>query len=87
MGFAKFTGVLFPWISESHIWFSWHFVKFSTVHLVAIGSIIVLTLINTRGILFGKIIQNIFTSTKVFILLMFIIIGLFIARNTEAVEY
>jgi APA family basic amino acid/polyamine antiporter len=73
MGFAKFTGVL-------------HFLKFSTVHLVAIGSILLLTFINTRGILFGKIIQNIFTSTKVFILLLFIVIGLFIAGNTEALE-
>jgi APA family basic amino acid/polyamine antiporter len=86
MGFAKFTGVLFPWVAESHVWFSWHFLKFSTVHLVAIGSILLLTFINTRGILFGKIIQNIFTSTKVFILLLFIMIGLFIARNTEALE-
>jgi basic amino acid/polyamine antiporter, APA family len=86
MGFAKFTGVLFPWVAESHVWFSWHFLKFSTVHLVAIGSILLLTYINTRGILFGKIIQNIFTSTKVFILLLFIMIGLFIARNTEALE-
>jgi APA family basic amino acid/polyamine antiporter len=86
MGFAKFTGVLFPWVAESHIWFSWHFIKFSTVHLVAIGSILLLTFINTRGILFGKIIQNIFTSTKVFILLLFVLIGLFIARNSEALE-
>jgi APA family basic amino acid/polyamine antiporter len=86
MGFAKFSGVVFPWISESNIWFSWHFLKFSTVHVVAIGSLIILTLINTRGILFGKIIQNMFTSTKVAILLIFIFIGLFIARNIEAVE-
>ncbi len=86
MGFAKFTGVLFPGVAETHILFSWHLFKFSTVHLVAIGSILLLTLINTRGILFGKIIQNLFTSTKVFILLLFIIIGLFIARNTEAFE-
>ncbi len=27
MGFAKFTGVLFPWVAETHIWFSWHFLK------------------------------------------------------------
>ncbi len=87
MGFAKFTGVLFPWVAETHIWFSWHFLKFSTVHLVAIGSILLLTFINTRGILFGKIIQNIFTSTKVFILFLFILIGIFIARNTEALEW
>jgi APA family basic amino acid/polyamine antiporter len=87
MGFAKFTGVIFPWVSQSNIWFSWHFLRFSTVHLVAIASIVFLTYINTRGILFGKIIQNMFTSTKVGILLIFIIIGLFVARNPGALEY
>jgi APA family basic amino acid/polyamine antiporter len=86
MGFAKFTGVVFPWVSQSNVWFSWHFLRFSTVHLIAIGSIVLLTFINTRGILFGKIIQNMFTSTKVGILLIFIIIGLFIARNTGAIH-
>jgi APA family basic amino acid/polyamine antiporter len=86
MGFAKFTGVLFPWVSETHTWFSWHFLKFSTVHLVAIGSILLLTLINTRGILVGKVIQNVFTSTKVISLLLVILIGLFIARNAEAIS-
>ncbi len=86
MAFAKFTGVVFPWVSESHVWFSWYFLEFSTVHLVAIGSILLLTLINSRGILFGKVIQNFFTSTKVLVLLLFIIIGLFVARSPEALE-
>ena len=86
MGFAKFTGVIFPWVSESNLWLSMGFLKFSTVHVVAIGSILILTFLNTRGVLFGKIIQNMFTSTKVIILLAFILIGLFIARNNEAVS-
>jgi basic amino acid/polyamine antiporter, APA family len=83
MGFAKFTGVVIPSISESNLWFHWGFLKFSTVHLVAIGSIAVLTFFNTRGILLGKIIQNLFTSTKVAILLVFIIIGLWVAGNAD----
>jgi basic amino acid/polyamine antiporter, APA family len=86
MGFAKFMGVIFPWVSEKNTWFSWHFLKFTTVHIVAILSIVVLTVINSRGILFGKIIQNFFTSTKVIILLLFIVTGLFLARNTDAVN-
>lgn len=86
MGFAKFTGVVIPWVSESNLWFEWHFLRFSTVHLIAISSIILLTFFNTRGILLGKIIQNLFTSTKVGILLIFIFIGLFIARNSDAIE-
>jgi len=86
MGFAKFTGVLFPQISQSNYWFEWYFLKFSTVHLVAIGSILILTFINTRGIYFGKLIQNFFTSTKVIILLLFIVTGLAIARNADAIS-
>jgi len=43
-------------------------------------------MLNTQGILFGKFIQNLFTSTKVGILLIFIIIGLFLTRNGDAVQ-
>jgi APA family basic amino acid/polyamine antiporter len=85
MGFAKFTGVVFPWVGENHVWFSWHFLTFNTVHLVAIGSILLLTYLNTKGILLGKIVQNIFTTTKVGILLVFIILGIIIARNAGAI--
>jgi len=86
MAFAKFTGVLFPWISEKNIWLEWGFMKFSTVHPVAIASILLLTWVNTRGISTGKTIQNIFTSTKVFVLLAIIIAGVFITSNLEAVK-
>ncbi|MBN1414706.1 MAG: amino acid permease [Bacteroidales bacterium] len=86
MAFAKFTGVLFPWIAEKNIGFEWGFLKISTVHLVAISSILMLTWINTLGISTGKFIQNIFTSTKVFVLLGMIVAGIFITSNLEAVK-
>jgi APA family basic amino acid/polyamine antiporter len=86
MAFAKFTGVLFPWIGEKNILLEWGFLKISTVHLIAIGSILFLTWINTHGISTGKIIQNIFTSTKVFILMGMIVAGIFITSNMEAVQ-
>lgn len=86
MGFAKFTGVVIPWVSENNLWFEWHFLKLSTVHLIAISSIAVLTFLNTRGVLLGKIIQNLFTSTKVGILVLFILIGLLMAGNADSLE-
>lgn len=86
MAFAKFLGVLFPWFSESRVWLDTGFLKLNTVHLAAIGSILLLTWINTRGIREGKTVQNIFTFSKLFILLAFIGVGIFMARNTEAVE-
>jgi APA family basic amino acid/polyamine antiporter len=86
MAFAKFTGVLIPWIGEKNILFARGFMKVSTVHLVAIASILILTLVNTRGISTGKTIQNFFTSTKVLILLSMIVAGIFITSNPEAVK-
>ncbi len=37
MAFGKFFGVIFPWISESNILFRAGPVKFSSVHLIALG--------------------------------------------------
>ena len=86
MGFAKFLGVLFPWISESRFGFRWGMFHFSTVHLVAIASILFLTWFNTRGIVGGKRLQNVFTSSKFVILAGFILVGLLAARNPDAVR-
>ena len=86
MAFAKFLGVLFPWFSESNIWFELGFLKFNTVHFAAIGSILFLTWINTRGIKAGKIVQNTFTFSKVGILIAFLVAGLFFAHNRDAMQ-
>ncbi len=86
MAFGKFLGVIFPWISENHILFQAGFLKFSTVHLTAILSILMLTYINTRGVNLGKWVQNIFTVIKFGILLAFIGLGFLLARNHQAIE-
>ena len=86
MAFGKFLGVMVPWFSEKNIWFELGFLKFNTVHFAAIGSIVILTWINTQGIKAGKIVQNLFTFSKVGILLAFIAAGLFLANNTDAIE-
>jgi APA family basic amino acid/polyamine antiporter len=86
MAFAKFLGVLFPWFSEKNIWFELGFLKFNTVHFAAIGSIILLTWINAQGIKAGKIVQNTFTLSKVGLLVAFVIAGLFLANNKDAIE-
>jgi len=81
MAFSKFSGVLIPWISEENILFHLGPVKVTTVHLVAVLSIVLLTWINTRGIRAGKIVQNTFTFTKVIVLILFLVVGLFIAKS------
>ncbi len=85
VAFAKFTGVLIPWFSETHILFAVFNVKFTAAQLLAIISILILTLINIWGLKEGKIVQNIFTFTKSIALLGLIILGITIGRNTEAI--
>lgn len=86
MAFGKFMGVLFPWFSETHILLDFGFLQISTVHLMAIGSILVLTYNNILGVRNGKWVQNFFTAIKVILLVGFILVGLFLAKNSAAVE-
>ncbi|MCK9399809.1 MAG: amino acid permease [Bacteroidales bacterium] len=83
MAFAKFTGVLLPVISEHNTVLDLGFFKFNSTQLLAIIMILVLTWINTRGIKEGKRVQNIFTYSKVLILLAFIVIGIYVAKATQ----
>jgi basic amino acid/polyamine antiporter, APA family len=86
MAFAKFSGVIFPGISESHTLFEMGFLKISTVHIVAISMIFFLTWSNSRGIRTGKYIQNSFTYLKALILIIFIIGGFWLASNIKAID-
>lgn len=86
MAFAKYTGVLIPWVSEKNIWLDLGFVKFSTVHIVAITSLAALTWLNSKGIKAGKIVQNSFTFAKIALLLAFIIAGLAVLNNVHVIE-
>ena len=89
MAFAKFTGVLFPGVSESVIWFKaelFHYTfKFGPVQIVAILSILILTWINLRGVHEGKRVQNVFTSGKFLLVVGFILIGFLFASNSESI--
>lgn len=86
MAFAKFAGVLIPWISENIVWFQAGVFKFGPVQLVAIGSIAFLTWVNTMGVREGKKVQNAFTSGKFILLILFIVAGLGFAANEKAID-
>src|SRR3954449_9246734 len=69
VGFARYTGVLVPWISESNyliapIRFGSYAFSLSTAQFVGLLLIMLLTFMNTRGLNLGKLIQNIFTTAK-----------------------
>jgi basic amino acid/polyamine antiporter, APA family len=86
VGFAKFSGVLFPWISESNIVLQIGALKVNSTQLVGMILIVFLTWLNTRGIVTGKVVLNIFSSTKIIALLGFIIVGLVVAKGANAFQ-
>ncbi|HEY6491190.1 MAG: amino acid permease [Terracidiphilus sp.] len=92
VAFARFTGVLWPAIAESHylvapFLISSHYaVSLSTAQALAIAVIVVLAYTNSRGLEYGKAIQNIFTVAKMGALLGLIVLGLTFAANATAIH-
>src|SRR5579864_771030 len=71
VAFARFSSVLLPSISETsylispfHISTGYAF-SLSTAQLVGVAVIVLLTWTNSRGLEYGKIVQNVFTTAKV----------------------
>jgi APA family basic amino acid/polyamine antiporter len=83
VAFAKFTGVLIPDLSEKNILLNISGFQISAAQLLAIASIIVLTLINYRGIKNGKIMQFGFTLTKIIAITGLIFLGFISASGTS----
>jgi basic amino acid/polyamine antiporter, APA family len=92
IAFTRFSGVLFPWISEERyllppIHLSTRYaVSLSRAQLLAIGLIVILTWTNSRGLRYGKIVQNVFTVSKTAALVLLIILGLWLGWNAPAVK-
>lgn len=90
VGFARFFGVLWPRISEVNYIIpplhlsSRYAISLSTAQLVGLIIIFLLTWANTRGLEYGKTIQNTFTVSKIFGLFAIIVVGLFfgVSRST-----
>src|SRR4051795_4079065 len=70
VAFARFTGILVPWVAEDNYLIApvhistGYALSLSTAQLVGIILIALLTFTNTRGLRYGKAIQNTFTVTK-----------------------
>jgi APA family basic amino acid/polyamine antiporter len=86
VAFAKFSGVLFPWISEKNILFYLGPLKVNSTMVIAIAMISFLTWLNTQGIVTGKTVQNIFSSTKVIALFGFIVIGFLATKSNNSFQ-
>src|SRR5471030_1787397 len=91
VGFARYFGALWPWISDDHYLIApihlttGYALSLSTTQLVGSVMIALLTWTNTRGLQYGKIIQNVFTTAKTGALLGLILVGLLLGWNHAAV--
>ena len=83
VAFAKYTGVIFPVFSENNILLTIGSFKISAAQVLGIFSILLLTIINARGINYGKIIVRVFTSTKLVALFGLIVLGIFVSGNAD----
>lgn len=93
VAFAKYTGQIWPAVSEKNVLLQFDFAnlgmenlgtfQFTAAQLLGIASVFVLTLINSMGINYGKIILRLFTSTKLVALFGIILLGLLIYRKPD----
>lgn len=92
VAFARFMGLLVPSISETHYLVppihltERYAVSLSSAQFVGVALIALLTWSNTRGLEYGKVVQNIFTTAKTGALLALIALGIFVGWNSGAVS-
>jgi basic amino acid/polyamine antiporter, APA family len=81
IAFARFSGAIFPGISESlyliapvHVLSGYAF-SLSTAQALALGIILLTTIINSNGVQWGKVIQNTFTVAKLLGMVALLVLG------------
>ena len=75
VAFGKFTAYLVPSLNDAAPIFQSGEFQITWIQILAIVVILFLTFVNTKGVQFGKILQNVFTSSKIIALLGLIILG------------
>ena len=92
IAFSRFLGVMAPGISESNYIIEpihvggGYALSLSTAQLVGVSIIALLTFMNTRGLKYGRIVQNVFTTAKLGSLFAVIVVGVFLGWKTGAVH-
>lgn len=77
VAFGKFAGVFFPILFKPFLTIGDF--QLTYVNLVGVSSIIFLTYLNAKGVKYGKIVLNIFTSSKLIALFILIVVGIYLS--------
>lgn len=75
VAFGKFTAYLIPALGDAQPIFQCCTFQITWIQILAIFIILILTYINTRGVASGKLLQNLFTGSKILALLGLIAAG------------
>ena len=91
VGFARYSGALCPWIADDrylvppvHLTRGYA-LSLSTTQLTGLVLIGLLTWTNTRGLKYGRLIQNVFTTAKTGALVGLVAVAALLGRNHAAV--
>lgn len=82
VAFGKFTAYLIPWLNDAAPIIEYGTWKITWIQIVGIAVILMLTYINTRGVESGKLLQNIFTGSKIVALLGLIFLGFILIKES-----
>jgi len=86
MAFGKFTAYLVPELNNAAPIFQSGTFQITWIQILAIAVIILLTYINTRGVESGKVLQNVFTGSKIVALLGLIALGFILVDASHLAE-
>lgn len=84
IAFAKFSGVLVPWISPDNVLLNLGFIQINSQQLIGVALIWLLSGNNLLGVKNAKVVQGIFTIAKIGSLLFLIIAGIYVGFNSKA---
>lgn len=82
VAFGKFSAYLFPALNDAAPIFQSGEFKITWIQILGIAIILLLTYINTRGVESGKLLQNLFTGSKIVALLGLIFLGFILVKNS-----
>ncbi|TDS17295.1 APC family permease [Sphingobacterium paludis] len=86
VAFGKFAGYIFPALNDAAPIYQHGTFMITWMQIVAIGVILLLTYINTRGLHSGKLVQSIFTAAKIIALVALVFGGINLMQKSLFAE-